>query len=63
MSVTSVDLPEPDTPVTATNIPSGNVDRQVPEVVLLRADDAQRASPDPRGRRRGGTGMRSSPRR
>ena len=39
MSRTSVDLPEPDTPVTATKLPSGIVDVEVVEVVLAGALD------------------------
>ena len=37
MSLTSVDLPEPDTPVTATNSPSGNVTSMSLQVVLAGA--------------------------
>ena len=63
MSLTSVDLPEPDTPVTATNSPSGNDDVDVAQVVLPGAEDGQLAArrcagggsagPGSRGGRRG----------
>ena len=33
VSMTSVDLPEPDTPVTHVNRPSGTSTRQIPQVV------------------------------
>ena len=39
----SVDLPEPDTPVTATKSPSGKLRRDVAQVVGLRAHHAQHA--------------------
>ena len=42
MSLTSVDLPEPETPVTAVNVPSGNPDAHAHEVVLARVVDGQR---------------------
>ena len=58
MSLTSVDLPEPDTPVTATKQPSGNVDVDVLEVVLARAL-ARRAHCRRRLRRIAGTGIDS----
>jgi hypothetical protein len=44
MSLTSVDLPEPETPVTATKQPSGNDDVDVLQVVLAGADDGQLAT-------------------
>ena len=44
MSLTSVDLPEPDTPVTATNSPSGNADVDVLQVVLVGAVDGELAA-------------------
>ena len=48
MSLTSVDLPEPETPVTATNSPSGNDDVDVLQVVLAGAVDGQLAAGRPR---------------
>ena len=39
MSSMSVDFPEPDTPVTATNSPKRNLDVEVAQVVLARALD------------------------
>ena len=44
MSLTSVDLPEPETPVTATNSPSGNDDVDVAQVVLAGAVHGQLAA-------------------
>ena len=43
VSITSVDLPEPDTPVTQVNTPSGNAHGQVAQVVPARALDRQLA--------------------
>ena len=53
MSLTSVDLPEPLTPVTATKQPSGNADGDVPQVVLARPDDGQLAARRRRPAQRG----------
>ena len=44
MSLTRVDLPEPDTPVTATRLPSGNDDVDPVQVVLAGADDGDLAA-------------------
>ena len=44
MSLTSVDLPEPETPVTATKQPSGNAHVDVAQVVLARADHGELAA-------------------
>ena len=60
----SVDLPDPDTPVTATNKPERDVDVDVPQVVLARAFDANRSRCGSAFRRRSvGIGIDSSPRR
>ena len=56
MSLTSVDLPEPETPVTATKQPSGKRDVDVLEVVLAGAVDGQLAA-RVGGRRMAGTGI------
>ena len=55
MSLTSVDLPDPERPVTATKLPERERDRQVAQVVLARAVHDQlpagRARPAHRRRR------------
>ena len=61
VSLTRVDLPEPETPVTQQKTPSGNRDVDVLEVVLAGAADRQRRRV---GRRRcAGTSMRFLPER
>ena len=61
MSLTSVDLPEPETPVTATRQPSGN-DTSMSLRLCSRAPRTVTTSPVP-GRRRAGTGMERLPER
>ena len=51
--MTSVDLPPPETPVTQVNRPSGDLDRDVLQVVATRSDDRQRLALRG-GRRRAG---------
>ena len=58
-SLTSVDLPEPDTPVTATNRPTGISTSMFLQVVLPRAADAQHLVA--RRRAAPGTGIRRRP--
>ena len=48
MSLTSVDLPEPETPVTATNSPSGKRHVDVAQVVLAGPDDRELPARGPR---------------
>ena len=59
MSLTSVDFPEPDTPVTATKRPSGKA-TSMPWRLCSRAPRTTRCSPDP-ARRLSGTGIERSP--
>ena len=61
-SVTSVLLPLPETPVTATNVPSGSAQVDVPQVVLAGARDDAASLPLP-FRRSAGIGTARSPRR
>ena len=56
MSLTSVDLPDPDTPVTATNRPSGNV-TSTSRRLCSRAPCTVSSRPLVRGRRTSGTGI------
>ena len=63
MSLTSVDLPEPDTPVTATKRPERERHVDVAQVVLPGADDGELARPGSRGRRTAGTGIYRRPER
>ena len=62
MSLTSVDLPEPDTPVTATNIPSGNF-TSMSWRLCSRAPRTTSSRPGVRGRRTSGTGIDLRPER
>ena len=62
MSLTSVDLPEPLTPVTAVSVPSGIATSMFLQVVRARAanDDLALRAPDAATR---GVGIERSPRR
>ena len=62
MSLTSVDLPEPLTPVTATNIPSGN-DTSMSWRLCSLAPITFSSRPGVRGRRTAGSGMDLRPER
>ena len=62
MSLTSVDLPEPDTPVTAVNTPSGKV-TSTSRRLCSRAPWTVSSRPLVRGRRTGGTGISRRPER
>ena len=62
MSLTSVDLPDPDTPVTATNRPSGNATSTSAQVVRARAVTTT-CGPWSRCRRLAGTGIDFRPAR
>src|SRR3954453_1333405 len=62
MSLTSVDLPEPETPVTATKRPSGNVTSMLRRL-CSRASTTVSSRPVVRGRRIGGTGISRRPER
>ena len=62
MSLTRVDLPEPLTPVTATNIPSGNVTSMSRRLCSL-APTTFSSRPGVRGRRTAGSGMDLRPER
>src|SRR4051794_27532994 len=62
MSLTRVDLPDPDTPVTATNIPNGNF-TSMSRRLCSRAPRTTRSRPGVRGRRTSGTGICLRPER
>ena len=62
MSLTRVDLPEPDTPVTATNAPEREGDVDAGQVVLARPAHHELRRPSP-ARRLSGTGIDRSPAR
>jgi hypothetical protein len=59
MSLTSVDLPDPETPVTQVNVPSGKLDVEVAQVVL--AAPTTSIDPPVAGRRSPGIGIDRSP--
>jgi hypothetical protein len=59
MSFTSVDFPDPETPVTATSVPSG-IEASIWRKLLARAPRTTSAAPLPR-REISGTGMRRRP--
>ncbi len=62
MSLTSVDLPDPETPVTATNRPSGN-ETSMSRRLLALAPWTVSSRPTVRGRRISGTGISRRPER
>ena len=62
-SCTSVDLPDPETPVTATIMPSGIFHVDILQVVRARAQNAQHAPGVDGAPARAGAETRSSPRR
>ena len=61
MSLTSVDLPEPETPVTATRSPSGKRHRHLVEVVLAWRRRRSTSRPFSCGRRTAGVGISRRP--
>ena len=61
MSLTSVDFPDPDTPVTATRHPSGNATSTSLQVVLTAAPLTTTSRPRDRLRRSAGTGIACRP--
>ena len=62
MSLTSVDLPEPETPVTATNVPSGKLTSMFFRL-FSRAPWTVSSRPGVSGRRTAGTGIDLRPER